>query len=172
MSGRLQEALKLFFDENDFSLIADRIDVIRYDGISFYSNKEFEFHSASTQALVGGLWQAATSLSSLVKQESEFMDFRLSFDDASHGIYVLPLIISGDEFYLSAIFKDAQNPGKLKRDIRLLKENIMTYCQGLEILQETQIYTSDRSGYLFSEITDEEMDQLFDFEKKSRTCHL
>ena len=78
----LNAAIKLFFNENDFQKLSDRILIIRSDGLTLYSNVQNNFENATTSALVSGLWQAAKSLNSMVKSEEDFHDFKLSFDSS------------------------------------------------------------------------------------------
>lgn len=148
--------VKKFFDENDYDKIANRLVVIRHDGINIYSNVDNQFEASSIGALVSGLWQAAESLSSLLKNNNEFFEFRLGFDTSSDGLYVLPFTIMDSTYYICAIYNDSNNPAKLKRNLRLLKENLEVFLS--EFSFDTE---ANRKGYLFSDISDDEMDQLF-----------
>jgi len=154
----LNEIVKRFFEENDYNKIANKIVVIRADGINIYSNLDNVLEASSIGALVGGLWQAASSLSSMLKKSNEFMEFRLGFDTTSDGVYVLPFEIMNSPYYVCAIYSEASNPGKLKRNLRRLKENLEVYLSEFSLDTE-----KNRKGYLFTEITDSEMDQLFAF---------
>ena len=53
----LNATIKQFIHENNFQKLSDRIVIIRYDGISIYSNAEDDFESATICALVSGVWQ-------------------------------------------------------------------------------------------------------------------
>ena len=148
--------VKKFFEENEYNKIAERLVVLRHDGINVYSNMPDQFEAASIGALVSGVWQAAESLSSMLKQQNEFFDFRLGFDTSSDGLYVLPFTILDQTYYLCAIYRDSNNPAKLKRNIRLLKENLELFLS--EFSFDTE---KNREGYLFQNITDDEMNNLF-----------
>ena len=111
--------VKQFFNENEYNKISDRLVVIRQDGITLYSNYDNKFEESSIGALVSGLWQAAESLSSLLKSGQDFFEFRLGFDTSSDGLYVLPFHIMDGTYYICSIYKDSQNPAKLKRNLRL-----------------------------------------------------
>lgn len=156
----LNSLVKQFFVENDFQLIADKVSLVRYDGITLFSNAKDDFDSASTSALVAGLWQAARSLNDLVGAQEDFYDFRLSFDTTNKGLLILPIKINFQEYFLCAIYKNEINPGKLKRNIKLVKENLETFLKDFDFNSSSD---SKREAYLFKDISDEEIDQLFDF---------
>lgn len=164
----VNKLIKQFFIENDYHRIADRIVVLRGDGISIYSNIEDQYESSSIGALVSGLWQAAESLSSMLKKDDQFIDFRLAFDTTSDGLYVVPFKMMGKIFYLCAIYSDTDNPGKLKRHIRLLKDNLEVFVSEFKLNKPVNKINKEekgmaRSGFLFESISDEEMDKLFAF---------
>lgn len=158
----LNSAIKLFFDENDFQRLSDRILIMREDGLTLYSNTENDFESASTSALVSGLWQGAKSLNSIVQTKAEFLDFKLSFDSSENGLFILPFLLNKEEYYLCTIYKEVVNPGKLKRDMRLVKENLEVFLKDFSF--ESLESGKNRKEFLFKDITDEEMNRLFDFE--------
>ncbi|MFT6631586.1 MAG: hypothetical protein ACJAS4_001537 [Bacteriovoracaceae bacterium] len=147
-----------FFNENDYNRIADKLVVMRHDGINVYSNCEDQFEASSIGALVAGLWQAAESLSSLLKKNDEFFEFRLGFDTSSEGLYVLPFTIMKSTYYVCAIYSESNNPAKLKRNLRLLKDSLEVFLSEFSLDEE-----ANRKGYLFNEISDSEMDNLFSF---------
>lgn len=152
----LNKVIKHFFVENDFQRIADKMAVVRPDGIVLYSNSNGFEESSSIGALVGGLWQAAHALNSIVSKQSDIMEFRLSFDTSNEGIYILPLTINNKEFYICAIYSEVNNPALLKRNLRNLKEILSRY-----LLEYAEHSTHSTEEFLFTNITDEEMDNLF-----------
>ncbi len=154
----LNQIVKQFFDENEYYRLANKIIIIRADGINIYSSFDNQFEASSVGALVSGLWQAAESISSFLKNKNEFLDFRLGFDTSSDGLYVLPFPVLDSTYYICAIYGDAENPGKLKRNIRLLKNNLETYLSEFSLDVE-----KNREGYLFKNISDIEIDKLFSF---------
>ena len=133
-----------------------------HDGITIYSNVKNDFESASASALVSGLWQAAKSLNSLVTSQNEFFDFKLSFDSSENGLFILPFLLNKQEYYLCTIYKDVVNPGKLKRDMRLIKENLEVYLEDFAFDGASQ-GRAGKESFLFKDITDEEIDRLFDY---------
>jgi hypothetical protein len=155
----LNVLVKQFFNENNYNQLADRIAIVRPDGNIIYSNAKDSLESSSIGALVSGVWQAAESLNSIITNESQTYDFRLAFDTTENGLYILPIQIMGESYYVCSIFKDEVNPAKLKRNMRLLKENLEVF------LSEYKEVINNRNDYLFSEITDEEMDNLFSFNR-------
>ncbi len=154
----LNQIVRQFFDENEYHKLADKIVIIRGDGIAIYSNFEDYLEAQTVGALVSGVWQAAESLSSLLNKNESFLDFRLGFDTSADGLYILPFTILEKTYYIGAIYGDADNPGKLKRNMRLLKDNVEVYLSKFSLDPE-----KNREEYLFENISDEEMDKLFAF---------
>lgn len=152
--------VKQFFIENDFHKIASKMAVVRQDGHIVYANTENFNESHSIGALVGGLWQAAEALNSLVSTNSDIYDFRLSFDTSAQGIYVLPFELSKNVFYICAIYKEINNPAVLKKNLRNLKDTLSFYLDETVDTREIK-----REGYLFNNISDEEMDKLFNLKR-------
>jgi hypothetical protein len=151
--------VKQFFNENGYDKISSRLALVRADGIIVYSNSSDSFESSSIGALVSGVWQAAESLNSIISNDNEAYDFRLGFDTSENGLYILPINILKESFYICSIYKEEVNPAKLKRNLRLLKQNLEVF------LSEYKEEISTRNDYLFSNITDVEMDNLFKFNR-------
>lgn len=156
----LNKIIKHFFMENDYHLMAAKTAVVRSDGIVLFSNSESFEESSSIGALVGGLWQAATSLNSIVSNKNKEFDFRLSFDTSNQGIYILPININKKEFYICAIYNEVDNPALLKRNLRNLQGNLENFLSDYNFKK-----LESREDYLFKNITDEEMDNLFSFSR-------
>ena len=153
----LNKVVKQFLEENDDHKLSEKLVVIRQDGISIYSNIENELEAASVGALIGGVWQAAQALSELTKKGLDHTHYRLGFDTSSDGLYILPLTIMNDTYYLGGIYTDTNNPAKLKQNMKLLKNNLELF------LSEFSIKEEKKSGFLFQDISDDEMDNLFSF---------
>lgn len=152
--------VKQFFVENDFHKLASKMAVVRNDGVIVYSNSDNFNESHSIGALVGGLWQAAEALNSLVTTQTDIMDFRLSFDTSAQGIYVLPFVLNKATYYICAIYIDTSNPAVLKNNLRNLKDTLSFY---LDEMIDTPV--EQREEFLFKNITDEEMDKLFNLKR-------
>jgi hypothetical protein len=52
------------------------------------------------------------------------------------------------------------NPGQLKRQVAMIKEEMDRLFQDLPV-ENKIVKTNNREGFLFQEITDEEIDRLF-----------
>ncbi len=155
----LNELIAKFFIEDNYHQLAERIVVMRRDGIPLYSNNQNNFENSSIGALVSGLWQAAESLSSYItRQDEHFFDFRLSFDTSSDGLFVLPFQVKEQTYYLCSIYQDVDNPAKLKNQLKSIKSGLEVYLSEFSFSSE-----ENRKGYLFDEISDDEMDNLFAF---------
>lgn len=135
-----------------------RLFVTREDGITIYDTVQ-DNTTTSVAALVSGVWQASEALMNLVYKQDEVMDFRLGFDTSSQGIYLFPFTLAGKRYFLGAIYSDCLNPGQLKRQIAMIKEEMVRLFES-EPLPKKSIMTS-RQGYLFQDITDAEIDRLF-----------
>jgi hypothetical protein len=138
--------------------IKARLFVTREDGITIYDSVQ-DKTTTSVAALVSGVWQASEALMSLVTGENEAMEFRLGFDTSSQGIYLFPFSLDGKRYFLGAIYSDCLNPGLLKRQVGLIKEEMEITLQ--KTMTPKTAVSSKRQGYLFQDITDLEMDRLF-----------
>jgi len=140
--------------------IKARLFVTREDGITIYDSVQ-NATTASVSALVSGVWQASEALMNLVNPNQDVMEFRLGFDTSSQGIYLFPLTVSGKRYFLGAIYHDCVNPGQLKRQIAMIREEM----DRLFVEEKNEVKpvskAPKREGYLFSDITDAEMDRLF-----------
>jgi hypothetical protein len=138
--------------------IKARLFVTREDGITIYDSIQNNT-TTSVSALVSGVWQASEALMNLVYKQNEIMDFRLAFDTSLQGIYLFPFTLSGKRYFLGAIYSDCINPGQLKRQTAMIKEEMERLFES-EPLPKKAITTS-RQGYLFQDISDAEIDRLF-----------
>lgn len=155
----LNKVVKQFIEENEYQKLTNKIIILRRDGICVYSNIKSQHESASMGALMGGLWQAGEALLKLTHKDPQFLSFRLGFDTSSDGLYILPLKVDDQMYFLGGVFSDKNNPAKLKQQLRLLKDNLEMYLGE----HAPEISEEKRDGFLFNEISDEEMDNLFSF---------
>lgn len=151
------EKIKLVLDPK-LNGIKARLFVTREDGITIYDSVQNNT-TTSVAALVSGVWQASEALMNLVYKQNEVMDFRLGFDTSSQGIYLFPFTLSGKRYFLGAIYSDCLNPGQLKRQIAMIKEEMERLFEAEPLPKKTIM--SSRSGYLFQDISDAEIDRLF-----------
>jgi hypothetical protein len=152
----VSEQIRLVLDPKKPGIKA-RLFVGREDGITVYDSIQ-DKTTTSVAALVSGVWQASEALMSLTQPSETLSDFRLGFDNSSQGIYLFPFTLQGKRFFLGAIYRDCVNPGQLKRQIALIKEEMDRVFA--EVPMEAK-KTHMREGYLFKDISDEEMDRLF-----------
>ena len=153
----MTEKVKLVLDPKLNGLKA-RLIVTRDDGITIYDSVQ-NYTTTSVAALVSGVWQASEALMNLVNEENQIMDFRLGFDTSSQGIYLYPLSLSGKKYFLGAIYGECLNPGQLKRQIAVIKDEMETFFAAAPASKK--VVVSSREGYLFQDISDTEMDRLF-----------
>jgi hypothetical protein len=160
----IKETITSFFVENDFDKISQHISLVRKDGIVIYSNEGDSFKSSSLGALSGGLWQAAKSMMNYIGDNEE-QQFRLSFDTSSSGLFILPITVGNSECYLVSIYQDALNPAKIKQQLKnlvfLLEMYIRDESFGVSSESTIEKNNNEREGYLFSDISDEEIDRMF-----------
>jgi hypothetical protein len=135
-----------------------RLFVTREDGITIYDSIQNNT-TTSVAALVSGVWQASEALMGLVYKQSDVMDFRLGFDTSSQGIFLFPFSLSGKRYFLGAIYNECLNPGQLKRQIALIKEEMERLFINEPIPKKSVV--SKRQDFLFQDISDAEIDRLF-----------
>lgn len=144
--------------------------LIRNDGVILYHNENIKnsLSKSSIGALLGGVWQAAKALSSFIPRDSTdpSLDegYRLSFDTTSQGVYIVPAKVFSEEFYLGLIYFDEVNPGQIKNKIRGIALGFSEYMEH-ELknhpVAETATKNKKNTDYLFNDISDVEMDQVF-----------
>jgi len=134
----------------------------RQDGVPIYHNKGLGHNvsEASIGALLGGIWQAAKALASFIPSHEQTDVYRLSFDTSSKGIYIVPTIVDGQDYYLGLIYFEEVNPGFVKSRLRDLSYRFVDYMES-RIQKVIPIEKTSNEGFLFDDISDDEMDQLF-----------
>lgn len=136
-----------------------RLFVTREDGITVYDSIQ-DNTTSSVAALVSGVWQASEALMGMVRRDSDPMEFRLGFDTSSQGIYLFPFNLTGKRYFLGAIYSECLNPAQLKRQVAMIKEEMVRLFGADEAEAPTPAKVS-RDGFLFQDITDAEIDKLF-----------
>lgn len=147
--------------------------LIRYDGVVLYHNNNLadSLSKSSIGALLGGVWQAARALADFIpkdqKKNASNEGYRLSFDTASQGVYVLPITVGTEELYLGLIYSDEVNPGFVKNKIREMAVSFSEFLEQelKESFSKKNTKVSNANNFLFGDITDSEMDHLFAFAK-------
>ena len=108
--------------------------------------------------LMSGAWQAAEAVSLLSSGEETLKGFfRFSFDTSSNGIHILPLDINSKKYYLGALFYNQKNPAVLKNEIKKL---LFSFQNELLSLDKDE---TENQSFLFGNITDKEMNDIFTF---------
>ncbi len=163
MSKSIPEIIKDFFKSKESELPFYTC-VFRNDGVVIYKNSS-KIDESSIGALMGGVWQAATALASFIPEEKKIQNnhseiFRFSFDTSSSGIYILPLKFDKFEYYLGVIYCNEINPGFLKNKMRDLSLKFFAHVSE-RYKPENKTVTTSRSQFLFTEISDEEIDKMF-----------
>ncbi len=146
-----------FFENKKFKFVSEII-ILRTDGISLYSNFSNTEKETLAGALTCSLWQAAKALSEQVLVKKG--DYRLAFDTTTSGIYILPIKLANKEYYICTFWKDQKVPAQLKNEVRKIKDELESFLEGNNIVQE-----ENREGFLFQNITDAEMDDLFSMKR-------
>ena len=161
MSGKINEILERFF--NDYKKLerSVRLFVFREDGLILYQTSVVDNKTGSScGALMGGTWQAAMTLISFIGgQQKSSQDYRLSFDSSSEGVHILASgKYEGFEIYLGGIYAQQVNPAPLKNKIKNLNFELRN-C--IEQLSAKQTASKTEESYLFSNISDSEIDAMF-----------
>jgi hypothetical protein len=152
------EQLKLVLEPKKAGISA-RLFVTREDGITVYDSIQ-DGTTSSVAALVSGVWQASEALIGMVSRNSDPMEFRFGFDTSSQGVYLFPFSLSGKRYFLGAIYRDCLNPALLKRQVCLIKDEMDRLFS--EVMTEKPLaFKQPREGFLFQNISDEEIDKLF-----------
>jgi hypothetical protein len=139
-------------------LLGVRLFVTRDDGITIYDSIQNKTTN-SVSALVSGLWQASEALMNLVQPHEQVLDYRLGFDNSSNGLLLFPFSLSGKKYFLGCLYQDSINPAHLKYQMTQTKQMLeKAFHEEKKLTASTVIY---RQGYLFSDISDAEMDRLF-----------
>ena len=158
-SLNVAEKIKGVLDARKVKIKA-RLFVTREDGITVYDSVQ-DKTTTSVAALVSGVWQASEALMGMVQQGQDAMEFRLGFDSSSQGIYLFPFSLSGKRYFLGAIYSDCLNPGQLKRQVALVKEEFDRTFGDEPVPQKVASKAPRREGFLFQDISDDEIDRLF-----------
>lgn len=170
---KIPQFVKNFFDSCEIDEKINRFSffVIRQDGVVLYKNKTSanKLDDTSIGALLSGVWQASRALAGYIPQNNNQEGFRLSFDTSSQGIYIVPVACETDELYMGVIYHEEVNPGYLKNKMRDLAVSFSNFLenelQSAGVQKTTVKDNTNKTDFLFSDISDDEMDQLFSFAK-------
>lgn len=154
----LSESSKItFLSELKSSKCEDfEIFLVRQDGLLLYHHHDEKKNvdAQSISVLISGAWSASKELQSRMGSNEE-ETLRFSFDNSDCGLYILPLKSGKLETFLAMYYEKEANPGFLKQRFRVLKDKLQ------EKIEVSSVKV--KSGFLFKDISDEEMDRLFSF---------
>lgn len=105
--------------------------------------------------LMVGAWQASLALNEEGGHDSKQV---LSLASSSSGFLVLPFS-HHHKLVLGVVFNDDINPGKLKMKSKLLRDFLSENLAS----EQVSVEENNSDGYLFKNITDDELDKLFSF---------
>lgn len=135
-----------------------RLFVVRSDGLIVWDAKP-DSQTQALGALCSGVWDASKAMALTAGQKS-VSGFRLVFDSTDHGVLILPVEGVEQEIFLAAIYERCLNPALLKHQVHNLGLKLAAHVRSLPRVSPIQKVTK-REGYLFNDISDEEMDRLF-----------
>ena len=153
----LEDRFSMFFAGKNLceNLVLESLLILRGDGQIIYRHPKTK-GNASMGALMGGTWQAASSLSHFIGGGGEQDEgLRLSFDTPEKGLYMLPFQNEGEGLYMGILYRDCLNSAKFKNELRKLRDDLEEY------LGKNVPLKKDHNMAMFKNITDEEIDQLF-----------
>lgn len=156
MAENLQDAIRSKLNSVPIKskLVAHHVMIANQDGICLFSNKQ-EASNISMGALLGGVWQASKALLD-VRSIKAGQELRLGFDDGETGFCVVALELASRPCYACLVFENEIAPGALRTQLR-------HWCDELSEALKDWRPPATRSGYLFKDVTDEEIDRLFGF---------
>lgn len=156
----LQQDMREFFKQMEIPS-GVRIIVSRQDGIQMVDTHKDNL-SQSLSALCAGSWEASWAMLKTMRPRDNFNDYRFCFDTSSHGVLILPFPLKNQIFYIAGIYDNALNPALLKRKIQNLKIQLVNQLEKKINSSSSKLAEIPvNENYLFTDITDEEMDRLF-----------
>ena len=157
VNGQMHEHITNFMTKHKLPM-GLRLLVVRNDGLLVWDGRP-DNSSQAMAALCGGVWEAANAMAKAAGQAS-VQDFRFVFDSTDRGVLIFPIEGDRQHFYLTAIYQGCVNPALLKRQVHGLGTKLAAHVRALpRPARSTPV--PQRTGYLFSDISDEEMDRLF-----------
>lgn len=162
---------KRFFEEySDIDRLSrSSLFMCRQDGMLVYHNNGLgdQVDKNSVGALLGGIWQAAQALTNFLPKQDDMDSYRLSFDTSSQGVFIQPIIIEDVPYYLGLLYNNEVNPAQIKSKLKILMINFKKYLdQEIDNLSDEFDSVKGEDGFLFTDISDAEMDRLFAFAQK------
>lgn len=162
VENQVAQVIESYFDHHKLDDVFRFVTIVtlRQDGVVVYSNETAE-EMMTIGALMTGAWQASKALlDTLPNNNEEENVLRFSFDSSSSGVYILPLDIGSQKLFLGMIFDNEINPALLKNKMRKLATELSQY-----FISNSDKYAikTQSDEFLFQEISDDEIDNLFSF---------
>lgn len=156
----LNQQINHLYDRHVEDIKHHHIFITRDDATIVFTNKK---HTGSQASLVAAAWQAVSELKKINNLQEESKDFRLSFDIADQGVYVLCFRFLDQNYFATMIYKNVTNPALHKRKF---KESLGHIFKDLSQAKDSMRKSSreisqDSSKFLFQNISDDELDKVF-----------
>ena len=141
--------------------------VFRQDGIPLWESYQ-SFQDKLDQhwvgALLAGAWQANQELTKILGEEKRSDDnsFRLNFENSANGLVAFKVKLEGLDYYFAVLYKNQINPGKLKGQMKIMALKLEEYIEK-EVDSTYKKPDLESKDFLFQNISDEEIDALFNF---------
>ncbi len=149
---------KSFSKHEFFSEVS--IMVLTRDGqvLSLLGKKMNKNEAQSLGALMVGMWQASQAVADMIHVDGT-TDTGLSYQNSQSGFFLLQPTEKNPKVFWSFIFENQINPGKIKNYAKSLRQ----FFDKIEIFDEADEAIQTSEGFLFENVTAEEVDDLFSF---------
>lgn len=158
----LNERLKyhfLSFPEKDLFKDVSIMVLTKNGQVLSLLGKEMKREEAqSLGALMVGMWQASEAVAEMIGT-GENNDTGLSYQNSESGFFLLQPTEINPEVFWSFIFEKQLNPGKIKN----YSKHLRRHFDEMKILEESSRGSQTEEGFLFENVTAEEVDNLFSF---------
>lgn len=125
------------------------------DGYLLYTSKDQV--DKSLIALIAGVYQGARKLYGIMAQGQDIP--ALSLGEGAENLFVTQVTIKGRELLLSSALKGIAYPARYKMYLKHLADELV---ENYPIEDSVQLpEKNEEGGFLFSDISDEEVDNLF-----------
>ena len=125
------------------------------DGYLLYTSKDQV--DKSLIALIAGVYQGSRKLFGIMANGQDIPS--LSLGEGHDNLFVTQLNIKGRELLLSSVLKEIAYPARYKLYLKHLADNLVENYPEDESTQLPE--KTEDGGFLFSDISDDEVDRLF-----------
>jgi hypothetical protein len=151
----------------------------RADGVLLFTqNKHLLNEQESAMGvLLASAWQASAAMAAFFPGTAE-KEFRYSYATSNQGIYLLPFPWQGEAYFMAAVYQAQDNPGAVKLLLRTTAQKLREFLDSLDMIADAtrdvkakpkakapspKAAARSAEKRLFSNISDEEINQLFSF---------